>query len=320
MVILYNEEQKNKYLKGISEDNEKHVKSVLSLFNNIAGIEDDLGLDFSQLDKENTIEVLAQISGRKKATKSWNISVLKDYNNFCKYNMWTDDNALEGVSYTDIDSSKAIRVETIPNIEYLRRVLEVGLPEINNDVSMNTIYRLYAYLLYSGLTEQEIVSITKDEAKVGNGDTIRYNGKEIYIQPFLKKVLNHVRSTDEIVWIKGYGGVNYINLAPSNYLIGAVRALDNRLGNFKNIVSKVNKLYIKETGKYIRLSASRIYESGVFYRTLQSELDAGKIDEKIIIDAFDIREEKYTTQSIYQMQVYNAKKDYEAWKKAWHYE
>ena len=57
-----------------------------------------------------------------------------------------------------------------------------------------------------------------------------------------------------------------------------------------------------------------------FYRTLQSELDTGEIDEKIIIDAFDIREENYTTQNIYQIQVYNAKKDYESWKKAWHYE
>ena len=33
---------------------------------------------------------------------------------------------------------------------------------------------------------------------------------------------------------------------------------------FKNIISKLNKLYISETGKYVRLSSNRIYESGVF--------------------------------------------------------
>ena len=172
------------------------------------------------------------------------------------------------------------------------------------------------YLLYSGINRTRNCKYYKNEAKIGDGDTIRYNGKEIYIQPFLKKILNQVISTDEIVWIKGYGGANYTNLAPSNYLIGAGRALDNRLGNFKNIVSKLNKLYIKETGKYIRLSANRIYESGVFYRLLQSELDTGKLDEEIIKDAFNIKEENYTTQAIYQIQVYNAKADYESWKKS----
>jgi len=37
-------------------------------------------------------------------------------------------------------------------------------------------------------------------------------------------------------------------------------------------------------------------------------------------DAFNIKKGNYTTQNIYQIQVYNAKADYESWKKAWNYE
>jgi hypothetical protein len=308
---MFNEEQKNKYLDAISDNGDKYIVGVKSLFNNLAAIEKEADVDFCKFDKDMVINALAQISGRKKSTKSWNLTVLKDYLDWCIMNGFTDQNELVGVSYSDIDTSKSIRYETIPNIEYLRRIIEVGFPEINdNDVSMNTIYRLYALLLYSGMTEQ---------AKVDDNSLLRYNGKEINIHPFAKKYLDRVIATDEIVWVR-FGKETYTKLLPSGKLIGCVRALENRLGNFKNMITKLNKLYQHETGKYIRLSTSRIYESGVYYRLLQKELDTGKIDEDIIKEGFDIREEKYSTQVIYASQMYNIKCDYQEWKKAWNYE
>jgi hypothetical protein len=316
---MYNKEHKNLYLNIIAESGERYVKSVRSLFNNVANIEKEAGIDFYQFDQDNAIASIATISGRKRSTIKWNLTTLKDYLDWCKNNALIDYNVLDGIGYKDIDNNVAIRQETIPNIEYLRRIVEIGLPEINEDVSMNTIYRLYAFLLYAGLTEEEIVTITKQEAVVGSDNILKYNNKEIVLPPFLKQYLDRVIATDEIVWIRG-STTCYTKLVPSNYLIGAVRALDGRLDNFKNIVSKINKLYVKETGKHIRLSTSRIYESGVYYRLLQYELDTGKINETIILTAFNIKPDNYKSDYLFTNQVGNIKYDYTAWKKAWNYQ
>ena len=317
---MFNEEQKNKYLNSIGNDEDKNVLGVKSLFNNLATIEKEADVDICKFDKEMVIDALAQISGRKKSTKSWNLTTLKDYLDWCMINMYTDQNELVGVSYTDIDTSKAIRCETIPNIEYLRRIIEIGFPEINDDdVSINTIARLFALLLYSGLTKDEIVDITKDETKVDENSILKYNNKEIYIHPFVNKYIEKVLPADSII-LERFGEEQYSKLLPSGKLIGCMRALDNRQRQFYNMIVKLNKLYQYNTGKYIRLTANRIYESGVYYRMLQSELDDGKVDENIIRVAFGVTEEKYTTPRIYSMQKHAVKTDYESWKKAWNYE
>lgn len=144
---MYNKDQKNEYLNSVSNNGEKYVVSIRSLFNNLESIEELEDKDFCHFDKEVAIDAIAQISGRKKTTKSWYLSILKDYLDWCIFNQITETNVLNGVRYSDIDASKSIRYETIPNIEYLKRVLEIGFPEINDkDVSMNTIYKLYAFL------------------------------------------------------------------------------------------------------------------------------------------------------------------------------
>jgi hypothetical protein len=183
---------------------------------------------------------------------------------------------------------------------------------------MNTIYKLYAFLLYSGLTDQEIVDITKEEMKVYN-NILNYNGRDIYIHPFVKSYVDRVLPVNDKVWIK-FGREMNIDLLPSGKLIGCVRALDNRIGNFKNILTKFNKTYQNETGKYIRLSATRIYESGVFYRLLQDELEKGEVNEEIIKDAFDVNVDSFNQAVSYKMRIYDIKKDYESWKKAWNYD
>ena len=75
-----------------------------------------------------------------------------------------------------------------------------------------------------------------------------------------------------------------------------------------------------ETGKYIRLSSTRIYECGVFYRLLQIELDTGKIDKEIIKNSFNLIKGNYKNEVSFPVQLKNIVYDYTAWKKAWNYD
>jgi len=264
------------------------------------------------------ILTIAQSCGLKKANKSRYLTQLKQYLDWCIAYNYINYNPLDSVKYTDIDAGKLIRYETIQNIEHLKQVLDIGLPEINEtSVSMNTINKLYAYLLYSGMTDQEIVDITKDEAKLDDNNILTYNGKDILIQPIVKEYLNKVINSDnEIVSMK-FGRETYLKLLPSDKLIGCERSPENRINNFKHVIVRSNKEYQDKTGEYIGLSSSRIYQSGVFFRLLQKELTTGVVDEDALNEAFNIREEKYSTSLIHHSQKFNAKADYESWKRAW---
>ncbi|MBR0596952.1 hypothetical protein [Sinanaerobacter chloroacetimidivorans] len=319
---MYREHQKNEYLNHILDNGEKYISNMRSLFQSLQEIEESTGKDFCEFTQAEAKKALASISSRKKATNAWSITALRDYINWCILNSKTplNENVLDRVRISQVDNSMALKQETVPNIEYLIRILEEGLPEINEDLSMNTIYKAYSLLLFFGFSEQEIVSMTKQEAEKWLNGSLHYGNKIIPLHPVLKKYLDKILDYDEIVWIKGKGVVCYKKLIGGNQLIGAVYNLEGRISNFRNVLSKLNRSYAAETGKSIKLSVRRIFESGIYYRLLQKELIEGALTELMMNEAFSMDRSKYKNDISYQNQLINLRDDYSAWKKAWSYE
>ena len=292
---------------------------VKSAFNNLEKIEVANGKDFYMFERANMIEAISSIAGRKNATKMWILSTLRDYIDWCVMQGVVDYNILNDIGAKEIKISSDIKQETLANVEHLRSALEVGFPELNDqDLSMNTLHKLYAFLLYFGFSSEEILGMKKYDAKINREGYINYSQKSVYVQPFLKDMLDKAVNQDAVIRSRGFNkSDSYTKLIKTDLLISAIRSIDYREQSFRCALTRMNKLYLQETGKYIKLTIVRIYESGMFYRLLQKEMMGNDIANDVIIQDFNVSDELgyYSKHS----KIYNIRTDYENWKKVWNY-
>ena len=317
---MYNEERKRKYIDEVGQQSyPQYTEQVETIFKKISVIEEERKKDYCDFNMEEAIDAVSTISTRKKTTLEWTLHNLRDYGNWCIANMYCDSNPIDGVTYKDIELDVAVKQETVPNIEYFRKIVEMSFDEINEDVSMNTIYKLFAFLLYLGLTEEEVLNITIEEASNLDGDKLHYNGRKIYIPFFVKEYIDRISKAKQIVWQKGAGDPTYRDLLESDKLIRSIYTMDSRLQNMKNALVKFNKNYMDRTGNVIKLSIVRIYESGVYYRLLEHEILGGKITAETVQRYFNIDKKDYGEERHYRVRLNNIMMDYLTWKKVWKY-
>ena len=316
---MYNEELKMKFINDLPESSEQlYKKNLINLFNRLADTsENDIKEDFCEMSYDDAKYALAKLGGRSFKTLSWNLSRLKTYNEWCIINGHSsrDVNSLLGVKVNDIDTSLIYRREMIKSPETLSDILKTVYPEIYEDRESN-IHMMYILLLYNGLTENEAVRLEKRSIDLVNGYILSDNNKIPMLNgtyELAERIINM-----NFFKVKRFGRDILLRPYDSGLLLNTTRKTPvspKRQYNYQ--VSKMNETYREKTGRYIKITPLRIYESGIYNIWLNIEKSGSEIDynEYVI---------KKTCGKIYQNkqeQTFNKIKkqviiEYNMWKKA----
>ncbi len=311
---FYNPERKIEFLNSKFEVmEEKSVDPYARLFKTLKQDEEKYDSDICDFNYDALMDSMSLRFSRGVRSKGIQLSLLKDYVGWCisKRYKKIDDNPIDLIKPSDIDTSVQIRKQFIKDPEQLYNILDTALYSEKEDYqTIDIMYRLLCLLIYEGVSEHEALELTKENVDFLN-NTISYNGKVLAMSKKLTSVVKQVYDLDVVYKKIRAGSLAELKLEDSNKLFRCLDYNKNIQVNLKRRLSKIRKDYGNETYEVISLSSVRLYLSGIYYRLYQKELSGKKLDKE---DFYFDNEGKADGVGYYKQ--YFNKLEYEQWKKA----
>ena len=313
---IYNEEQKIKYL----DYDKKNYKANLLYFQRLAPIEMELEKDVANMSPVEFKKSLESLGIAKRKTIGHAHSLITSYVEWAFSNGFVvTKEQIEQVLVESIDNMSSIQTQMLKDPQHVTHILETAIDESFAGRACRD--KLIVWLMYIGMTSEEIQYIKKNDVDYDNKN-IKTHLENIYV------VDNMVLHLCEIV-----SGMTYIEKASSRTPLGQVdmELVDNNY-LFRGILGKKGKTnesvkittilkalydtikkYNKETGENLKISATNVRESGLFYKVYTLE----KSGENISKDFF----QNYLVETQFDKSVteYKAREyyaDYIDWKAA----
>lgn len=321
---IYNPDLKERFIKEeVSSDNMKRL--FRNVFEYASKYEEKNDADLCTWNKDQTQELLESLAGFRSYSSDNRAKLLK------RYVRWCCEEGVEGVTdyifTVTVDTYKKIKERTLSDPGHLQRCLNSFLsPEPNKTV--DNILRGYCWLAYMGLSEEEIQSVTVDDVDLNNG--IVKLATKVYIVPNEAFVcLRILKEASEFRYYHSEYSKDYIwrDRAAGDKLLRGLRNPEPNIRNMRSMLSK------KTSGgdTLAKLSYSRVFLSGEFYRMYQKEQNGLPVDFIYLGErSIRMRAEKdkpYKLESEKGRRTENGKKrelareyeqDYIRWKEAYH--
>lgn len=253
-------------------------------FNSISPYELEWGMDVCLQDDESEVQRLVDSLSQSRQKDNTSLIILRDY---CKWCM------LEGyknVSYNLIrlkpPAVERIKTLTVPNPQQLQIHLDSFLdPE--NKHTMHMVYRAYYWLAFSGVMEEYAMKICQANVDLEN-KLISY---EDYVWPICEDGFNSIKFCTESNTINVYRGRYTENgtvlfrthdvddKTGTEFILRGIESTTDRNNYYldKNFSSKQGKA-IREGKTSYKLSYSRVWNSGIYYRAYLKEVAGVKPD------------------------------------------
>jgi hypothetical protein len=275
---MYNEEQKNQFINTISFNNDIEKSNVIRLFIRLGErAESQLELDFSEMSFDDLKLSLSLLGGKSLNTLSWNIAYLKQYYQRCINTGKTSryENAMNRIKPEDVNLTHIFKIEMLKNPDQLSYIHSIVYPMVDEE-RVENVYQLYQWLLYDGINNKDVVELKNNDVDLENG-FVKLKDKKIKLSEWTKLLADYVINTEGYVGERG-GKTVTIRKADSDYLLtGYFDVKKKRAIQYGTKIRDLNIIYKKETKQYINLTPNSIYESGIFYRTFEDEMQGKEI-------------------------------------------
>lgn len=321
---IYNEQQKQEYIEFESVNS----KTLTNYFKRIAAKEQEYGKDIADMNYEEAKDTITSLNIRREETRGQVISLFRGYVNWAQLNGKTNNsNILNMITAESIDSKDIIQNRMIRNPEQLQEILDNSLDYVNYENRAKRDSLLF-WLLYSGLTVEEVKFLKKDSLnredkivtttdgrKCSVYDTVLmlWDGccKMTYIEKGNGQMKNsRARSNNISEYIK-------YDLVDSDYLFRAVawnNTNDKEPMSTATLLSIVAKVFQDIEG--VRISPTNIRNSGICYKLYLLEKDGVEITPEIVAEYFGI---EYEDRPHLMLNTRRWRIDYEDWKLAFDY-
>lgn len=329
---MYNEERKLTYVEAATSlaqtaDPKRYAVQLKEIFVLSEMFETKLGKDLCDFTPSEISQFLSEHFGGKRSHINRNLTKIKAYCTFCVNKGYSAQavNQAGLVDSYEVDLSAGFKRRMVRDEDELWKVMEEAFdPE--SDETMSLFYRGYFLLLFAGLTPTEAINLKKADVYYEKGKaSIITKGKEksVTFSQRATKLLRKIRDLQQVS--KRLNGVNVVALTPSDYVLTATAASKIAVADrnkllvlYKNrIAAKFGPKKNKDGTKSItpppskKLSASSVFDSGVFYRVWMTEKRTGKLDFEEYVAAH-IRSETAPTHLLPK----NAESEYVIWKQA----
>jgi hypothetical protein len=278
---MYNEELKTKFLDEYAAD-EGVKKKLVGWFQKIEPEENKKGRDFCTWTRNEILSIFDKVVSARASGQQMILFELGMYIKWClKNNIEGARKDLLDIKAGDLPSEK-IRGQMVANPRHLQRYLDCIFDPEDMETADCT-YRCFLWLAYIGVYDDEVAIKIKDDDVDLVKQVVVYNETEY---PIYKEALPVFKKCKEL---KRFNQVfpNYkdrvtvkLRVDGNELLRGAKDpARGMRVGKFRVALLRANKEkdkkfneeYLKENKLDIRISYSRAWLSGVFYRMYEDE-------------------------------------------------
>lgn len=317
---MYNAEQKEKFIHIYTTKLSRRESCVLT-FNALEEFEVQWGADFCTRTTEEILPVLEKITGLRVRSRWTRVTILKSYVKWCL------DVGIEGakadmldIAHTHLGLEK-VRTQTIPNPQVLQQYLDtICVPE--HLQTTDNLLRCYYWLSYAGIPEDDIMTIRCRDVNIDKR-LIRYQGNKI--APIYNEAVPALKNCVELDSFR-YIHPNYTKdvwrpRTDGTSLIRGVRETTT-ISSIRSDLSHRAKAHQDETP--FRLSTSRVWMSGVFYRTYQDKQNGIRPDfERLVLEQMEGKTYKLdsgrnTIDAKKRQLMRDYENDYEQWELVWY--
>ena len=317
---MYNEELKKRFIKEYT--NSISTAAVCeSVFNSYQKNEEEWGADLCTQSEEVLRPIVTMKLGLRSRSKWSRLIILKDYVQWCIITNVAG--ACDGMlKITDIGLDK-VKQQTIANPKHLQQYLDAICDPTENCATDN-IYRCYYWLAYAGVEQDDILNIKCSDVDFMTM-TINYPQKltSVPIYPeSLQAFHNCVELTQFASSHPNYNEMVWINRAEGDTIVRGIRALPT-LKSMRVALSRRQKNRGDKTD--LRLSFSRVWISGLFYRMYENEMAGIQPDFNPIVlqkmegKTYNLSSGGNTIEAKQRQLVRDYEEDYKRWKLAWIY-
>ena len=280
---MYNQELKAEYISTI--DDEERRKLFVTLFNATEKYEQNLESDVCTFPAENLLQVLNDITGSRQRSKGFRTNLLKRYIDWCinvrRYDGASD--AIYHISKNDYGDEK-IRNQFVANPNHLQTYLDC-IYESEDEETIDCIYRCYFWLAFSGFDEDNLDKILCSDVDTENR-VIRFGDREFLMYPESVRSFEKCSSLSYFVYKHPLYEPTKRPRSDGNELLRGIKA-GVALYNMKTTVYRRQNYKEQWRGKSrnnpsiqmnLKLSYSRVYFSGLYYRQYEIEKAGGIVD------------------------------------------
>ena len=266
---MFNHELKEKFIKEFTTS--LNVRNAcVSIFNVFEKYENNWNADLCTKEAKDLQPIVEESVGMRSKSKKLRINILRDYVKWCINN--NIPGACDGmlhVNTTGFETEK-MRQQTVTSPLHLQMCLnQIFEPEYEE--TSDNIYRCFCWLAYAGVEENDILNIRTSDVDFLNM-VVKYKGEEFPIYresiPTFKNCVNlvyfqykHPNYSAKTIFRARVGG---------DILIRGIKSTPTIL-SMRVILSRRYKKYLNNHEVGMKLSYSRIWISGLFYRMYERE-------------------------------------------------
>lgn len=268
---MYNEELKSRFISEFTTSTSRQ-KSAEYLFNALEKYEIKWGSDFCTRTKDEIAPVVEEIAGGRAMSQSRMI-ILQAYVRWCVRN--NIEGAREDLFLLEDVGLEKIRHRMVSSPTHLQNYLDYVCFPLEAGTN-GCVFRCYFWLAFSGIEEEDAFSIRSSNIDLENSN-IFFHGVEF---PLYKESLPSFKQCMEIKQFKVFKaqGVRHIDRVEGDELIRSTNGVMSHKGMRVEATRKSHNPYMtnilgkpKNDDLELQLSYSRLWLSGIFYRTYTLE-------------------------------------------------
>ena len=314
---MYNSELKTRFVREYTTSIST-AKACESVFNQFEPYECIWNADLCTKNADDLQPVIDSVVGLRSKSKWSRLTILKEYVKWC-IEVEGVPGACDGLLKIDTIGLEKIKKQMVVSPFHLQKYLNL-LYSPESEKKIDNVYRCLFWLAYGGIKEDDALKIRCSDVDLQNM-VIMFNDEEF---PIYREAIPAFRNCSTLTQF-AYSHPNYAKIVlkdrANNDLL--IRGVGSNVSSniFRVELSKRTKDKESETG--MRLSYSRTWLSGVFYRVRERELIGEEPDFSDVVDQY-MRDRTYKLNS--GRNTIEAKKrqlakdymeDYERWKLAY---
>lgn len=268
---MYNENQKFKFISDLTTSI-KRQESARKMFDALEKYEAKWDADFCTRSEEEIAPVVEKVAGGRAGSQQRMI-ILK------AYVKWCIDNGVEGARddlflLKDVGLDK-MKHRMVSSPAHLQKYLDYVCYPLEEETN-GCIFRCYFWLAYSGIAEEDAFRIKASDVDLNNM-IIFFHGVEFPLYSESIPTFEQCINTTKFKWIRA-NRICYLDRAEGDVLLRGINGVMSSQGMKVEATKKAHAPYAttilgkpKNDNLELRLCYSRLWLSGIFYRTYKLE-------------------------------------------------
>ncbi len=264
---MYNEDLKIRFIREYTQNISKaqHVVGIFSAFEPYE--RNYWHADLCTRSGKDLQPVIDKLTGLRYNSHWAVIPVLKEYVKWCIDNQVP--NACNGILEVNVVGLERVRTCMVSGPLHLQRFMDSILDK-ECEETVHNLYRCYYWMAFSGLYEEDAFCIIDKDVQI-DSLTIKYNG---YDYPVYREAISAFKNAITLTGFyykhPKYSEIIWRERAAGHILLRGFRGNIKPL-TLRSVFSNINTNALKDKKTEQQLSYSRVWLSGLFYRTYERE-------------------------------------------------